>query len=236
MTAPTLSRSAQAYTPLHGSPQSASDLLSRISHEMRTPLNAVIGFATLLRANEDGRLGDLELRYLDRIVSSGYELLGVVGDMVDVARIETGRMALQVEQVPVTPLVRSSLAGLEPRAAARGIALRHDLPTTLAWLETDVTRLQQAIARLVGSVIDSAASGTVTVRVDEDILSGRPLRISVVHVGEMVASRMTDDQVGDMAGMGVEVARVLCRLMGYDLTCRSRPGERVHSIELGHAA
>ncbi|HEY0970904.1 MAG TPA: histidine kinase dimerization/phospho-acceptor domain-containing protein [Gemmatimonadales bacterium] len=230
MAALTLSRTGSAYTP----PPTASDLLSRISHEMRTPLNAVIGFATLLRANEDGRLGELELHYLDRITASGHELLGIVGDMLDVARIETGRMALQVEQVPVTPLVRSALTGLEPRAAARGVALGHRLPTTLSWLETDVTRLQQTISRLVASVVDTSANGTVTVSIDEDILTGRPLRIRVLHVGEVVSMARADQL--DAGGVGVEIARVLCRLMGYELVGGSRPGERAYSIELERGA
>ncbi|HEX5580656.1 MAG TPA: histidine kinase dimerization/phospho-acceptor domain-containing protein [Gemmatimonadaceae bacterium] len=229
MVAPTRARTGtgSAYQPT----SDAGDLLARMSHEMRTPLNSVIGFATLLRANEDGNLGERELAYVDRIVSSGHHLLGVVGDLLDIARIEAGRLSLHLEPVPLTPLVRTALAGLEERAAARGVTLNAELPAALSWLETDVARLQQVVVRLVESLLDGAAGGAVTVRVDEDVLTGRPMRISVAHAGDTAATGGTTPGRSPV-GLGVEIAHALCRLMGYELVSGTRPGERGFRVEL----
>ena len=228
MVAPTRSRTGPVYSPA----SDAGDLLARMSHEMRTPLNSVIGFATLLRANEDGSLGERELSYLDRIVSNGHRLLGMVGDMLDIARIEAGRLALHPEPVPLTPLVRTALAGLEERAAARGVTLRAELPPALAWIEADVVRLQQVIIRLVEGLLDGAAGGTLTVRVEEDVPTGRPVRIMVAHEGDFVMAGGVATDRSSAAGTGGEIAHALCRLMDYALVPTDRPGERAYVIEL----
>ena len=217
--------------------QAKTDFLSRMSHELRTPLNSVIGFANVLRANRGHQLDARELGYVDRIVSNGRHLLSLITDLLDISRIEAGKMPLATSPVPLAPLVRSTLASFEPQLQGRPVELRVELPSTLERLETDATRLQQVLINLVGNALKFTPDGSVTVRVLADPDTGRALRLEVEDTGvgipqeqqEAVFHPFEQGEAGTQralggTGLGLTISRALCQLLGYRLTLRSAPG------------
>ena len=227
----------QAQAAAERANQAKTDFLSRMSHELRTPLNSVIGFANVLRANRGHQLDARELSYVDRIVTNGRHLLSLITDLLDISRIEAGKMPLVTGPVPLAPLVRSTLSGLEPQLQGRPVELRAELPATLQRLDTDATKLQQVILNLVGNALKFTPEGSVTVRVTADPDTGRPLRLEVEDTGvgipleqqEAVFHPFEQGEPGGQralggTGLGLTITRALCQLLGYRLTLRSAPG------------
>ena len=215
-----------------------SDFLSRMSHELRTPLNAVIGFANVLRVDRAGRLDERERDYLGRIVANGQHLLSIVGDLLDIARIEAGRMPLAPCDVPLGPLVRMTVGSFETHVGESAVELRTEIPDTLGRVEADPTRLQQVLVNLIANALRCTPRGTVTVRVVADEASGRPLRVEVEDTGvgipverlEAIFEAFEQGGAGSDApqgacGLGLAISRSLCRHMGFALRVRSAPGE-----------
>lgn len=218
--------------------QAKTDFLSRMSHELRTPLNSVIGFANVLRANRGNRLDEREISYLDRIITNGRHLLTIVGDLLDLSRVEAGKMPVSIALVPLAPLVRTTAAAFEADLAGRPVALVLDLPDEVGRLETDATRLQQVLINLIGNAMKFTDGGTITVRVVTDPETARPLRLEVQDTGIGIplhrqaaifrafeqAERGTPSAQGG-TGLGLAISRSLCQLLGFRLGVRSAPGE-----------
>ena len=224
-----------------------SDFLSRMSHELRTPLNSVIGFARVLRRNGAGRLEAQDLQYLDRIQANGEHLLKLVNDVLDVAKIEAGRVTVEAGPVQLDALVREVVEQLEGQPRAAGVALRAEVPATPVTMETDGRLLRQVLINLVGNAIRFTHQGHVLVRLVVDPRTRRPLRIEVADTGigipadrqraifepfEQADSTTTRAYGG--TGLGLSIARSLCEALGYDLTLQSVPGTgSTFSIGLG---
>lgn len=218
--------------------QAKTDFLSRMSHELRTPLNSVIGFANVLRTNRGNRLEEREISYLDRIITNGRHLLTIVGDLLDISRVEAGKMPVSMAMVPLAPLVRTTAAAFEADLAGRPVALLLELPDELERIETDATRLQQVLINLIGNAIKFTDGGTITVRVVADPGSARPIRLEVQDTGIGIpvhrqaaifrafeqAERGTTNAQGG-TGLGLAISRSLCQLLGFRLGVRSAPGE-----------
>ena len=218
--------------------EAKSEFLSRMSHELRTPLNSVIGFANVLRANKGRRLDARDLNFLDRIIVNGQHLLTIISDLLDISRIEAGKMPVSVTPVPLAPLVRTTAGGFEAQLAGRDVALRIDLPSELARLETDATRLQQVLINLIGNAIKFTEHGSITVRVVADPATARPLRLEVQDTGigippnrlDAIFNAFEQAETGTTrayggTGLGLAISRSLCQLLGFELTVRSAPGE-----------
>jgi PAS domain S-box-containing protein len=214
-----------------------SGFLSRMSHELRTPLNSVIGFARVLRRNGAGRLEAQDLQYLDRIQANGEHLLKLVNDVLDVARIEAGRVAVDTGMVQVDALVREVVEQLEGQSRAPGVALRAEVPPVPIVMETDSRLLRQVLINLVGNAIRFTHQGHVIVRLVTEPRTHRPMRIDVADTGigipadrqraifepfEQADSTTTRAYGG--TGLGLSIARSLCEALGYDLTVESTPG------------
>jgi PAS domain S-box-containing protein len=226
-----------------------SDFLSRMSHELRTPLNSVIGFARVLRRNGAGRLEVQDLQYLDRIQANGEHLLKLVNDVLDVAKIEAGRVAVETGAVRIDALIREVVEQLEGQPRAAGVALRAEVPTSAVMVQTDARLLRQVLINLVGNAIRFTHQGHVLVRLIVES-GNHPLRIDVVDTGigipadrqraifepfEQVDSTTTRAYGG--TGLGLSIARSLCEALGYTITLESTPGEgSTFSIRLGEGA
>ena len=216
-----------------------SEFLSRASHELRTPLNAVIGFSSMLLRNRAGTLSDTELKYLDRISRNGRHLLALVNDLLDLSKIESGKLELELGPVFLTSLVEDVRATLEGAAAAASMGVTIDLPTGTApsglVIVTDEQRLRQVVINLVGNAIKYAGGGEVIIRLRADA-SGKPQCIDVVDTGVGIAPELIDAMFepfvigpgaasGDEAtGLGLAISRSLCTTMGFRLTATSRLG------------
>jgi PAS domain S-box-containing protein len=213
-----------------------SDFLARMSHELRTPLNSIIGFANVLLKNKGGTLRVDDLSYLDRIAANGRHLLGLINDILDLSKIEAGRMTLDLTTVALDDLVRRTVEELESQTRDRGVALRTELPRSLHPMELDAGRMKQVLINLIGNALKFTERGEVVVRLEADAL-GVPLLIQVRDTGigiptdRLVAIFNVFEQAESMitrrfggTGLGLTISRSLCELMGHRLEAASVEG------------
>jgi PAS domain S-box-containing protein len=211
-----------------------SQFLANMSHELRTPLNSVIGFANVLLKNKQANLEDQQIGFLDRILANGRHLLSLINEVLDLAKIEAGRMDVVLERVDLAELVDETLGQLEGRVADRDVKLVAELPARIEPLETDSAKLKQVIINLVGNALKFTERGSVTVQVETDSDGDVPRAIAVRDTGIGIppdrlsaifdafqqADGSTSRRFGG-TGLGLAISRSLCRLLGYDITVES---------------
>ncbi|CAN5395138.1 hypothetical protein BH09GEM1_BH09GEM1_27630 [soil metagenome] len=139
-----------------------------MSHELRTPLNSIIGFSRILLKSKAGNLRPVDLVHLERITANGTHLLGVSNGVLDLSKIEAGRVDLDLESVDVAALVQETLEQMESQAQILEVSLATDIPALLAHFITDHARFKQVIINLVGNAMKFTRGGSVTVRVVSD--------------------------------------------------------------------
>jgi PAS domain S-box-containing protein len=214
--------------------EAKSDFLARMSHELRTPLNSVIGFSNILRKNKAGNLKTLDLSYLERIGTNGVQLLALINDILDLSKIEAGKVTLDLCVVEIGDLVRETLVQLGDRGHKEGVVVEAITPTTMGTIETDPAKLRQVLINLIDNAVKFTPAGTVTVAVDADGITNRPIRIRVTDTGIGIAQeRMsavfaafeqadgsTTREYGG-TGLGLSISRALCELLGFRLEVES---------------
>jgi PAS domain S-box-containing protein len=214
--------------------QAKSQFLASMSHELRTPLNSVIGFTNILLKNRSGNLADQELGFLERIIANGKHLLELINEVLDLAKIEAGRMELELGTVNLPELVEDTLGQLEGQVKGRDVVLRGIIPETLDPIETDAGKLKQVIINLVGNALKFTPQGEVTVIIDVQEDGRTPRSISVRDTGIGIppdrlkaifeafqqADGSTSREYGG-TGLGLTISRSLCQLMGFDLRVES---------------
>jgi signal transduction histidine kinase/ActR/RegA family two-component response regulator len=217
-----------------------SDFLSRMSHELRTPLNAVLGFGQLLEMEQ---LETAQRESVEQILKGGTHLLGLINEVLDISRIEAGRLSLSMEPVSVAETVAEALDLVQPIAAERGISLTGDLSDDLQVL-ADRQRLKQVLLNLLSNAIKYNREGG-SVRIGPIETENGRIRIDVADTGSGIAPERLDklfvpferlgaDQSGvEGAGLGLALSKGLVEAMGGDLTVQSRLGEgTIFSLEL----
>ena len=214
-----------------------SEFLASMSHELRTPLNAIIGYSELLGENAADD-GDAELgRDLQRIHGSATYLLALINDILDLSKIEAGKMELFVEPFAAEPLLSEVVATIEPLLSKRGNRLVLDAGA-LEPLHTDRTKLRQVLLNLLSNASKFTDHGVVTVRVQcQPAADGPWLTVAVSDTG----IGMTPPQLGRLfqafsqadaatsrtfggTGLGLALSRRFCQLMGGDITVTSALG------------
>jgi PAS domain S-box-containing protein len=136
-----------------------SNFLANMSHELRTPLNAIIGFSELLEDQTFGDLNDRQKRYVTNVASSGRHLLQLVNDILDLAKIESGRVLVEVEPIDLTALLHDMHRGMEPLAAAKRQRFVIDLPDDLPCLTADRAKVKQVLYNLLSNAIKFTREG-----------------------------------------------------------------------------
>jgi signal transduction histidine kinase len=215
------------------------EFLANMSHEIRTPLNAILGYGQLL-LREDG-LGPEQRKKLEAIRGSGDHLLALINDILDMSKIEAGRVSLSVE--PFDP--RMLLAGVQSMFAAlaspRGIALQFDVARDVPHaLVADPGKVRQVLINLIGNAMKFTERGSVQVRATASAPAGDPVRrivtIEVEDTGagigpqdlELIFTTFGQAQAGARrggTGLGLAISRNYARLMGGDITVASALGE-----------
>jgi PAS domain S-box-containing protein len=214
-----------------------SEFMARMNHELRTPLTAIIGFSRVLLQGKEGSLPPGVHRYLERIRVNGMHLLSLINQILDVARVEAGRMELERDNVSVGGVVRDTLAMLEMTAEAKGLALRGELPVRVAPIVTDEGKLRQILINLVGNAIKFTSEGEVCVRVATDPATHRPLSITVVDTGmgiphERQRKIFDPFEQGDSStrrqfggtGLGLSIVKTFASLIGGRVSVESDLG------------
>ena len=163
-----------------------SEFLANMSHELRTPLNAIIGFSEVLR---DGLIGDLtgkQREFIGDIFSSGTHLLSLINDILDLSKVEAGKMTLDLEQVPIGPMLVNSLSIVRENAAARHIRLDLDIAAVepLGPIRVDPRKVKQILYNLLSNAVKfTGEGGLVTLR------ASRVLRTDVGRLSDRVTGR-----------------------------------------------
>ena len=217
--------------------QAKSQFLANMSHELRTPLNSVIGFANILLKNKKQHLDQGETGFLQRIQANGRHLLSLINEILDLAKIEAGRVELEILEADLSDLVKETLQQIEGQVRDKDVKVLADVPDVSNPVETDPHKLKQIIINLVGNALKFTEHGSVTVRVDAEP-DGTPFAIRVIDTGIGIprerlegifeafqqADGSTTRRFGG-TGLGLAIFRSMCQLMGYDLTVDSEVGK-----------
>ncbi|RYE88851.1 MAG: hypothetical protein EOO75_12870, partial [Myxococcales bacterium] len=209
-----------------------SEFLSSMSHELRTPLNGVLGYAQLLR--RDPTLGPVQQRNLQAIERCGQHLLRLINDVLDLSKIEAGRMDVDLAPVDLARLLHDVEDIIGPRARSRGLALRVQVdPVVPRGLETDGTKLRQVLLNLAGNAVKFTDQGSVTIacrpELGELVFSVRDTGIGVPRERwERLFDPFTQEDAGKAAGgtgLGLSISRRLVELLGGRIWIESEPGQ-----------
>jgi GAF domain-containing protein len=216
--------------------QHKSQFLANMSHELRTPLNAIIGVSEMLREDAEALSQDTEP--LDRVLGAGRHLLALINDILDLSKIEAGRMELHLEKFRPVPLIEDVAKTIEPMATKNGNRLVIDCPADLGTMHADQTRFRQSLLNLASNANKFTEKGTITIAARQEQENGRDwIRLAVTDTG----IGMTPDQMGKLfqefsqassataskyggTGLGLAISRRFCQMMGGDITVESEPG------------
>jgi signal transduction histidine kinase/CheY-like chemotaxis protein len=222
--------------------QLKSAFLANMSHELRTPMNAIIGYTEMLLEDLGDRADDPDaeqmVQDLERIRSSGKHLLALINDILDLSKIEAGKMELSLETFPVQALLTDVVDTVRPLVAKNSNTLVLQVPDDPGSMYADLTRLRQSLFNLLSNAAKFTDHGTITLGVELQAEGPRPrLRFSVTDTG----IGMTEQQVGKVfedfaqadsstarrfggTGLGLSISRRFCRMMGGDISVRSSAG------------
>jgi PAS domain S-box-containing protein len=216
-----------------------SAFLANMSHELRTPLNAIIGYAEMLGDEmRERRLHDL-LPDLEKIHASGKHLLSLINDILDLSKIEAGKMDLLLEEFDLPALLEDVISTVRPSAARRGNRLELSCSGDLGMMRADPTRVRQVLLNHLSNAVKFTEGGEVRLEVAPTTWNGRPaVRFAIRDTGigiapEQIEALFQPFTQGDVSatrryggtGLGLVISRQLCYKMGGDVTVESEPGK-----------
>lgn len=213
-----------------------SQFLSNVSHELRTPLTSIIGFSSiLLRGRRGEELSERQRDNTERILSAARRLVTIVNDVLDLSRIEAGRLDVFRREVDLRALLEGLRDELEPQARARGLELRVEIADDAATVVTDGDRLRQVLVNLAGNAVKFTPRGHVTLRAArtgdlfsvavEDTGVGIPLDQQERIFEDFYQADGSSTRTSGGAGLGLAISRRLARLLEGRLTVYSVPEE-----------
>lgn len=213
--------------------------LAGMSHELRTPLNAIIGFTGTMLMKLPGPINDEQSKQLRMVQSSARHLLSLINDLLDLTRIESGKVELKVEPLPCRELIDEVLASFKPQARSKGLALEFAPPPESLTVSSDRRAVQQILMNLLHNAIKFTNNGTVLVRLDRSVLGARACAaISVSDTGIGIG----DEQRGTLfqafsqldgnalrqfegTGLGLHLSRKLASLLQGEILFDSEYGK-----------
>jgi signal transduction histidine kinase len=207
--------------------------LANMSHELRTPLNAIIGFTRLVSRNAE-RLPEKQVDNLTKILISAEQLLALIDEILDLSRVEAGRLSIDVSDTHIAEVVREVTDSLEPLVDRPRVQVLVEAPPDLPRVATDRDKVKQIMLNLVSNAIKYTDEGTITVRAEA--ADGR-VHISVADTGlgipgadlgrifdEFHRVDATSARERRGTGLGLSISRRLARALGGDVTVESSVG------------
>ena len=229
---------AKAVKDAEEASKAKSSFLAKMSHELRTPLNAIIGYSEIMKedAEDDGDTRRAE--DLDKVLNAARHLLGLINDVLDISKIEAGKMELFLETFDLTKLINEVIATASPLVSKKGNALAVDCPADIGAMHADATKLRQMLLNLLSNASKFTEKGTVTlkaVRIIEE--EADYMELSVIDTGigmtpEQLtrlfqafsqADASTTSKYGG-TGLGLAISKQFAQMMQGDITVTSKPG------------
>ena len=219
---------------LEAASQHKSEFLANMSHELRTPLNAILGFSEVLAQGMFGAVNEKQTEYLHDILESGRHLLSLINDILDLSKIEAGRMELELSEFDLPQAIQNALTLVRERALRRGIALQHRIDPRLASIRADERKVKQVLLNLLSNAIKfTPEGGRIEVRAaPKDEL----VQVSVADTGIGIAAEDletvfeefrqvgTADKKAEGTGLGLALAKKFVELHGGRIWIESEVG------------
>ncbi len=231
-----LEEAERAREAAEASNRAKSDFLSRMSHELRTPLNAMLGFAQLLELDTRQPLAETQRPWVGQIQQAGWHLLEMINDVLDLSRIESGNLRLQVATLELLDLIDASIAMVAGDAGQRGIVITQEFSPGAATVVGDSTRVKQILTNVLSNAVKYNIEGGL-VHVSSRLVGSEAIEVVVTDTG----LGMTAAQLGDLfqpfnrlgrersategTGIGLVISQRLAELMGGSLRAHSVVGE-----------
>jgi len=214
-----------------------SQFLANMSHELRTPLNAIIGYSEML-VEEAEELGEPAFAAdLEKISKSGKHLLALINDILDISKIEAGKMDVYLETCELGSVLQEVMSTVKPLIESNGNRLETKWEDAV--MTTDVTKLRQILLNLLSNAAKFTREGTIRIEgrlMEKNAASGYSIRVADSGIG------MTEEQIGKLfqpftqadssttrkyggTGLGLTITQRFCELLGGDISVESRPGE-----------
>jgi signal transduction histidine kinase/CheY-like chemotaxis protein len=211
-----------------------STFLAAMSHELRTPLNAIIGYGEMLAedASDDGRTKEVE--DLQKIVSAGKHLLGLINDILDLEKVDAGKMVVHCENVQISEIVRDVVSTVKPLVEKNGNAIQVNVETGFGALWADAQKLRQSLLNLLSNASKFTDKGTIVLdvkRIDDSAafavtdtgIGMTPEQLARLFQPFVQADSSTSRKYGG-TGLGLALTRKFCELMGGTVTVTSKEG------------
>ena len=232
---------AQANLSLHAMNKLKSDFLATMSHELRTPLNSILGFSDVLSSAEN--LNDRQKKYIENISTSGQNLLALINDILDLAKIEAGKMEVFPREVVVGDLVEQIVTSMMPLAERKNIDLSHAVDPAVPVVRQDLGKLQQILNNLLSNAIKFTPEGgrirVAAQSVDDDTFDlvvadtgiGIPLEDQSTIFEKFRQGRGEDEDTDTLTrefegtGLGLSIVKELCRLLDGEVFLDSEFGK-----------
>jgi Amt family ammonium transporter len=213
-----------------------SEFFAIMSHELRTPLNSVIGFAEVLQDKKFGQLSEKQAKYLDNILTSGRHLLGLINDILDLSKIEAGKMELALSEFSFSELVDGVMVILKEIASRKSIIIKSHIEPKVPVINADERKIKQIMYNLLSNAVKfTPDGGKIDIRAD---LNDKELRVSVADTGigikqedigklfetfQQIESEYTQKYGG--TGLGLVLTRRLVELHGGKIWVESKIGK-----------
>ena len=216
-----------------------SEFLANMSHELRTPLNAIIGYSEILLEDAADRGDTASAGDLEKIRAAGKHLLGLINDVLDLSKIEAGRMDIYLEQVHLSRLMEDVKTIVEPMVRKNGNTLVIDCPINIGSLRTDLTKLKQSLINLLSNAAKFTTKGSVTLRIAREESGDGQSWVTFAVIDNGIG--MTSEQVSRLfqaftqadssttrnfggTGLGLTITKHFCAMLGGSIDIKSKRG------------
>jgi signal transduction histidine kinase len=228
---------AQAVKLAESANRTKSAFLANMSHELRTPMNAIIGYSEMLaeEAEELGQEGFLP--DLKKIQTAGKHLLELINDVLDLSKIESGKMTIYCENIEIATMVRDIESTMQPAMQKNGNTLTVEIPDDIGSMQSDLTKIRQTLFNILGNAAKFTQAGQIkltvgahtkrrrqfiTFAISDTGIGMKPNQLERLFEPFTQADESTTRKYGG-TGLGLAISRRFCRMLGGDIEAQSKP-------------